>query len=356
MRFRVLTVTLAVVAAGVTGGVAQAGDISGVPGEPAEVTTGLTVPWAIGWLPDGSAALVTQRDDFRVWLVTRSGAKTDVGVVPQTQGTGGEGGLLGVAVSPTWNGTSDRSVYFMHTSSDGNRVARMSFDGRTLSGYTAIVRGIQKNRVHNGGRLAFGPDGHLYASTGDAQRTELAQDQASLNGKILRFTVDGRPAPGNPFGTLVYSLGHRNPQGLAWDSSGRLWVAELGQSRFDELNLVEAGRNYGWPVCEGVCQDQRYTNPKATWPTSQASPSGLTIVDDTAFMAALRGQRLWRIELNGTEVGEISSHFANRFGRLRAVAAVPGADAIWLSTSNTDSNSGGAPDGADRILQSAITE
>lgn len=352
MRSRVLTVTTAVVAALVTGGVAQAGEPLGVPGEPSVVTEGLTVPWAVGWLPDGQSALVTQRDDFQVWLVTRSGAKTDVGVVPESQGTGGEGGLMGVAVSPDWE--SDHYVYFMHTSSDGNRVARMSFDGTALTDYTVLVRGIQKNRYHNGGRLAFGPDGFLYATAGDAQHTELAQDPDALNGKILRLTTAGEPAPGNPFGTLVYSLGHRNPQGLAWDSAGRLWSAELGQNTYDELNLIEAGNNYGWPVCEGTCTDPQYTNPKATWTTAEASPSGVAIVGDTAFMGALRGQRLWRIELNGTEAGEITSHFTGTYGRLRAVVAVPGENTLWLTTSNADAN-GGQPPGVDRILASTIT-
>lgn len=350
MRARVLVVLLALVAGFLTAGVAQAG----VPGQPTVVATGFTVPWAISWLPDGQSALVTQRNDFHVWRVTRSGQRTDVGVVPESQTTGGEGGLMGVAVSPTWNGTSDQSVYFMHTSSDGNRVARMSFNGTSLSGYTVIVRGIQKNTFHNGGRLAFGPDGFLYATAGDAQNTSSAQNQSSLNGKILRFTTTGQPAPGNPFGTLVYSLGHRNPQGLAWDSAGRLWSAELGQNRLDELNLIEPGRNYGWPVCEGNCDNPAYVNPKATWPTSQASPSGIAIVGSTVFMGALRGQRLWRIELNGTSAGTITSHFQGSFGRIRAVAAVPGANAIWLSTSNADGN-GGQPAGSDRILTSTIT-
>ena len=355
MRVRVLAVATALVAAFVTGGVAQAGPSAGVPDRPSVVLSGLSVPWAVAWLPHGRAALVTQRNDFRVFLVSRSGRKVNVGTVPETRGTGGEDGLMGVAVSPTWNWTSDRSVYFMHTAEDETRVVRMSFDGAGLSGYTPIVRGIRKHIYHNGGRLAFGPDGYLYAAVGDVQQTELAQERASLNGKILRFTTEGRPAPGNPFGTLVYSLGHRDPQGLAWDSAGRLWSAELGEDAFDELNLIEPGRNYGWPVCEGVCADSRYTNPKATWVPAEASPSGIAILRDTAYMGALRGERLWTIELKGTQTGRITPHFQGAVGRIRTVVAVPGERAIWLTTSNADSF-GGRPAGFDRILRATIRD
>jgi len=327
----------------------------GVPGEPTQVAGGLTVPWAIGWLPAGESALVTQRNDFHVWLIGRDGSKTDVGVVPESEGTGGEGGLMGVAVSPGWDGSADTGVYFMHTSSEGNRIARMSFDGTSLTDYQVIVSGIAKARYHNGGRLAFGPDGYLYATAGDAQNPDSAQDQNSLNGKILRFTVDGEPAPGNPFGTLVYSMGHRNPQGLAWDSAGNLWSAELGEGTYDELNLIEPGANYGWPECEGICDDPRYTNPKTTWTTAEASPSGIAIVGNTAFVGALRGTRLWRIELSGTEVVEKASHFTNQFGRMRAVSTVPGTNEIWISTSNADVP-GGQPAGSDQLLRSTVSD
>jgi glucose/arabinose dehydrogenase len=354
MRVRVLAVTAALVAAVVSGGAAHARTSAGAPAKPTVVTSGLAVPWAVAWLPGARSALVTERDNSRVWLVTRSGRKVDLGVVPESRGAGGEDGLLGAAVSPTWNGSSDRSVYFLHTAADETRVVRMSFDGARLSGYTPIVRGIGKHLYHNGGRLAFGPDGYLYAAVGDLRQPRLAQDPSSLNGKILRFTTAGAPAPGNPFGTLVYSMGHRDPQGLAWDSAGRLWSAELGQDAFDELNLVEPGGNYGWPVCEGVCADARYTNPKATWAPAEASPSGIAIVDDTVYMGALRGQRLWTIELWGTRTGEITPYFQGTYGRIRAVSAVPGERAIWLTTSNSDSF-GGRPAGMDRILAAAIT-
>ncbi|WP_433453883.1 PQQ-dependent sugar dehydrogenase [Streptomyces sp. CA-142005] len=326
----------------------------GVPSSIATLSTGWTIPWGTYWMPDGQSALVTERDDFRVWKLTKSGTRTQVGTVPNAVTTNGEGGLLGVAVDPRWE--TDHFVYFMHTASEGNRVVRMTYDGTKLGDYKVLLQGIKKNRYHNGGRLAFGPDGYLYASTGEAQQPDLAQDKNSLNGKILRMTTDGKPAPGNPFGTYVYSYGHRNPQGLAFDRNGRLWEAEFGNSSKDELNLIKPGANYGWPTCEGSCDVVGMTNPKATWNVSEASPSGIAIVRNVIYMASLRGERLWRVPINGdTEsVGTPSAYYVGTYGRLRTVTKVPGADQLWLSTTNCDNN-GGAADGSDKIFKVTIS-
>ncbi|MFC5664843.1 PQQ-dependent sugar dehydrogenase [Kitasatospora misakiensis] len=325
----------------------------GVPGSPTTLSGGWTVPWGIAWLPDGAAALVTERDGFKVFKQTRSGTRTQIGTVPNTVTTDGEGGLLGVAVDPNWS--TNHHVYFMHTAAEGNRIARMTYDGSTLSGYTVLLQGIKKNRYHNGGRLAFGPDGYLYATTGDGQTPALAQDRNSLNGKILRMTTAGKPAPGNPFDNHVYSLGHRNPQGLAFDRNGRLWEAEFGDSKYDELNLIKPGANYGWPTCEGTCGTAGMTNPKATWPVNLASPSGIAIVRNVIYLAALRGTRMYRIPINGdTEsVSTPTSYYVGTYGRLRTVAKVPGADQLWLTTTNADNN-GNQPDGSDKILKVTI--
>ncbi|AQZ63478.1 Pectate lyase [[Actinomadura] parvosata subsp. kistnae] len=322
-----------------------------VPQSPTSVAGGWDVPWDISWAPDGSYALVTERDTFKVFKVTPSGTKTQVGTVPDVQTTGGEGGLMGLDFSPTWNGTTDQDVFFMHTASEGNRVARMRFTGTALSGYAIVLQGIDKNRYHNGGRIRFGPDGYLYVTTGDAQQKSNAPDLDSLNGKILRITRTGAAAPGNPFGTRVYSYGHRNPQGLAWDSAGRLWESELGDSARDELNLILPGRNYGWPTCEGTCDTSGMTDPKRTWTVAEASPSGIAIVNNTIFMAALRGKRLWRIVLNGENVSSVNSSFNGTYGRLRAVEKVPGAAAIWFGSTNSDNNGDGS---ADVIRRSTI--
>ncbi|MCX4671386.1 PQQ-dependent sugar dehydrogenase [Streptomyces sp. NBC_01381] len=327
---------------------------AGEPTDIATISTGWTIPWGTSWTPDGASAVVTERDDFRVWLVSKDGKeKTQIGTVPESQTTGGEGGLMGVAVDPDWD--TNPYVYVMHTSSEGNRIARMTYDGTRLTDYKVLLKGIKKNKYHNGGRLAFGPDGHLYATTGDAQDGGLAQDKNSLNGKILRLTRDGEPAPGNPFGNYAYSMGHRNPQGIAFDPQGRLWEAELGQSAKDELNLIKPGANYGWPTCEGECDVSGMTNPKKTWGVAEASPSGVAVVDGAVYMAALKGERLWRIPISADneDVGTAKAFYVGEYGRLRAVTAVPGADQLWLSTTNADNN-GGEPDGSDQIFRVTI--
>ncbi|MEO3810694.1 PQQ-dependent sugar dehydrogenase [Sphaerisporangium sp. B11E5] len=325
----------------------------GVPSGITQISSGWTVPWGVAWLPDGQSALVTERDSFTIHRVTLSGTKTLIGTMPNTVGTGGEGGLLGVAVDPNW--TSNHYVYFYHTGTEGNRVARMTYDGTTLSGYTALVTGIPKNRYHNGGRLAFGPDGYLYATTGDAQTPNEAQNRDSLGGKVLRMTTTGAPAPGNPFGTLVYSYGHRNPQGIAFDAQGRLWEAEFGNNRVDELNLIKPGLNYGWPVCEGTCSTAGMTNPAREWAVSTASPSAIAVVGNAIYMAAQRGERLWRIPLgSGETTGTPTAYFVGSYGRLRTVVKVPGADQLWLTTTNSDV-AGGQPAGSDRIFRVTIS-
>ncbi|QEV21304.1 PQQ-dependent sugar dehydrogenase [Streptomyces alboniger] len=347
-----LTAAGAVTAASLT--LAKEPAVLGEPGAPTTVSTGWTIPWGTSWLPDGSAALVTERDDFRVWRLSKDGRdKRRLGTVPESLTTGGEGGLMGIAVDPDW--ATNHHVYVMHTSTEGNRIARMTYDGTTLSGYKPLLKGIKKNKYHNGGRLAFGPDGYLYATTGDAQDKALAQDRNSLNGKILRLTKDGKPAPGNPFGNHVYSMGHRNPQGIAFDAQGRLWGAEFGDRRTDELNLIKPGGNYGWPICEGTCDVAGMTNPKKTWSVAEASPSGVAVVDGAVYMAALRGKRLWRVPINADNenVGTAKAYYVGAYGRLRSVTAVPGADALWLSTTNADGN-GGQPDGSDKIFRVPI--
>ncbi|WP_030693783.1 sorbosone dehydrogenase family protein [Streptomyces globisporus] len=310
------------------------------------LTEGLKSPWGLAELPGGDL-LVSSRDERTITRVDgRTGAKTPLGEVPGVV-PGGEGGLLGLAVRDGW-------VYAYLTAASDNRVVRMRYGGGAgdrLGPPEPVLTGIPKGFVHNGGRIAFGPDGMLYAGTGETGRTGLAQDRSSLGGKILRMTPEGRPAPGNPFpGSVVYSYGHRNVQGLAWDPEGRLWAAEFGQNTWDELNLVEPGRNYGWPEAEGRAGRAGFVDPVAQWPTSEASPSGIAYARGAIWMAGLRGERLWRVPLSGAErSGEPEAFLKGEYGRLRTVLAA-GGDRLWLVTSETDTR--GTPgSGDDRILR-----
>jgi glucose/arabinose dehydrogenase len=257
----------------------------------------------------------------------------------------GEGVLLGIAVSPDY--ATDRWVYVYYTTQTDNRVARLHLGEEP----EPILTGIPGGDFHAGGRIAFGPDGMLYVATGETYYTrDIAQDRDSLGGKILRVTPEGRPARGNPFtdAPFVYSLGHRNVQGLAWDAAGRMYASELGEGRCDELNRIEPGRNYGWPVVEGDGNDRRFTDPIATWcPTSVASPSGIAVLGDRVYVACLRGQRLYRVGLDGRNVEAL---LVGDYGRLRTVAAAPDGS-LWLLTTNRDGRMEPTSADDDRILR-----
>ena len=313
---------------------------------PEVMATGLTVPWGLGFLPDGTA-LVAERNSARVLRIRPGGAPTVVTTVSGVQ-AGGEAGLLGLAVSPTY--AQDNLVYVYFTTASDNRIARFRLD--TPQQQTVILSGLARASTHDGGRIAFGPDGMLYAGVGDAGVTANSQNQASLNGKILRMRPDGGvPDDGNPFpGSLVYSLGHRNVQGLAWDARGRLFATEFGQNTWDEVNEIVAGGNYGWPVVEGRGTDPRYRDPFVVWSTAEASPSGATIDGDTLYVAALRGQRLWTVPLSG---GSPVARLQGQYGRLRTAERAPDGS-LWLTTSNRDGRgTPGADD--DRVIRFPAT-
>jgi glucose/arabinose dehydrogenase len=314
-----------------------------VPAAFEDVATGFDVPWGLVFLPDGSA-LLSERDTARILSVSADGGVTEVGQVEGVQ-PGGEGGLLGLAVAPD----SPEAVYAYFTAAEDNRVVRMPYLGGALGAAEVVVDGIPKAGNHNGGRLAFGPDGKLYVSTGDASRPERAQDLDSLGGKILRLNPDGSIPADNPFdGSPVFSYGHRNVQGLAFDDDGNLWASEFGQNTWDELNLIQAGQNYGWPVVEGVGGDDRFVDPVAQWSTDEASPSGIAFVRDTVFMAALRGERLWQIPVQDGAAGSPADFAVGEFGRLRHAEVAPDGS-LWVLTNNT---ARGTPrEGDDRILR-----
>ncbi len=311
------------------------------------LASGLQAPWSVVPLEEGGA-LISQRGDGRVLELTGVGVR-DVGTVPDVAARG-EGGLLGLALR---HGDDDTAwLYAYLTSADDNRVVRMPLTGSAgsfaLGPAEVVLSGIAKAGNHNGGRLAFGPDGMLYVTTGDAGDRDAAQDPASLNGKILRLTPEGAPAPGNPSGTAVWSLGHRNVQGIAWTSDGTMWASEFGQDTWDELNVIQPGANYGWPIVEGAAGDSRFTDPVAQWPTSNASPSGMAAVGDTLFLAALRGERLWIADTSGTRlVGDPHAVLVGEQGRLRDAVAAPHGS-LWVLTNNTDGR--GSPRPGDDLL------
>ncbi|WP_236123074.1 PQQ-dependent sugar dehydrogenase [Cellulomonas palmilytica] len=328
----------------------------------ATLATGLDVPWGIAPLEDGRS-LVTLREEARLVLVDAGGTVTPVTgpgarqladvVVPQ-----GEGGLLGVAVVGASADGLDVALYT--TTAQDNRVLRARLTGDTLGPLTAVLTGIPAARNHDGGRLAVGPDGFLYVSTGDAGDPRRAQDPDDLGGKILRLTPDGDAAPGNPVdGSPVWSLGHRNVQGLGWSSDGRMFASEFGQNTWDELNVIHRGANYGWPVVEGQGgAGDGFVDPVAVWPTSDASPSGLAVTEEAVYVAGLRGQRLWRVPLrpaaatDADGVGEPHALLERQHGRLRA-AAVAADGTLLVVTGNTDGRGDPRP-GDDRILRLTI--
>jgi glucose/arabinose dehydrogenase len=312
------------------------------------VADGLNVPWGIVFLPTGDA-LVAQRDEGSIVRVTPGRRVSTVGEIRGSVGRpGGEGGLLGLALDPD----DDTTLFAFVTTSQDDRVVRIVLDGDRLGTITPILTGIPAGGFHHGGRMLFGPDGHLYVATGEAGNPPESQKKGSLGGKVLRIDRNGDAAEGNPFGNRTWSYGHRNIEGLAFDDDGRLWASEFGQNRFDELNLVEKGRNYGWPEFEGESDDDRFVTPKVTWTTDECSPSGLAIHRSTAFVAALRGECLWSVPLDGEDTGKPRAHFRGKYGRIRTVVVAPD-ESLWMTTSNTDGR-GDPRRNDDRILRVTV--
>jgi glucose/arabinose dehydrogenase len=306
-----------------------------------DVATDLDSPWGLVPLDDGSV-LVGSRNTGVISLLAPDGTTTQVASLDVR--AEGEAGLLGLAA------TADEStVVAYYTVDDRSRVVTMPFDGSMLGEPSVIVDDIPGGATfHQGGAVAIGPDGLLHVATGDNGEPESAQDLDSLSGKVLRYELDGTPAPGNPFDSAVLSYGHRNVEGLAFDDDGRLWASEFGQNTWDEVNLIEPGANYGWPEVEGSGGGDDYVDPEAVWRTEDASPSGLTYWDGSLWMAALRGQTLWEVPLADTDTGTDAGgsgtgaleaplpRLAGEYGRLRNVVVAPGGEALLLATSNTD--------------------
>lgn len=313
------------------------------------LVTGLEVPWGVVFLPGGSA-LVGERDTHRIVAVAADGATKTVGTVPGVKDAAGEGGLLGLALSPDF--VKDDLVYAYLTSDSDNRVVRFRYTGAGLGAVETVFAGIPAAGNHNGGRIAFGPDGLLYVTTGDAARPDRAPDKDFLGGKVLRMTRDGKPAPGNADGgSVVWTLGHRNPQGLAFAPDGTVYEAEFGQNSMDEINKLTVGKDYGWPSVEGTQGNaEGKTAPLRTFATSEASPSGLVYAAGSLWLGALGGQRLYRIPVqSGGSLGDPQVLLDGAYGRLRTVVRAPDG-ALWVTTSNRDGR--GSPASTDdRIIR-----
>lgn len=267
----------------------------------------------------------------------------------------GEGGLMGIALHPMFSLNNYVYLYYTYSTSGNNtlnRVVRMTFKDKKLSDEKIIIDAIPGALFHNGGRIKFGPDKDLYVATGDAQEPSLAQDTNSLAGKILRSTDDGKPALGNPFNNLVYSYGHRNVQGLAWDSNGQLWATEHGrsgiQSGLDEVNKVEPGKNYGWPVIQG---DEKRDGMETAVLNSGATtwaPAGAVFMGDSLFFAGLRGKTLYEATIRGQDI-QLKEYFSDEFGRLRDVVIGPDG-MLYITTSNLDGR-GSPTEQDDRVIR-----
>ncbi|GLL08666.1 oxidoreductase [Dactylosporangium matsuzakiense] len=334
----------------------------------ATIARHLDIPWGLAFLPDGSA-LVTERRTRRIVRVAPTGTVSPLTRITEATADN-EGGLLGIAVSPQYK--VNKTVFVFYTTSIDNRIARLRLDGHSRP--QPIVTGIPKGGIHDGGRLAFGPDGYLYATTGDASHTEEAQRLDSLGGKILRMTPDGKPARGNPFPhSLVWSYGHRNPEGLAWDANGTLYSAEIGEAVWDELNIIRPGADYGWPAVEGIGGNPRYVDPVVAWHPEVGVSAGVAVVGSTAVVTCLRGQRIYLVPLGRTPAPAASpttssatpvqwrtgvgvaarpmEALTERYGRLRAAVTAPDGS-VWITTSNRDgrNDKGPAPDD-DRVLR-----
>lgn len=319
---------------------------------PAEtmLASGLDTPWAIAFLPNGSL-LVTERPG-RVRLVTKDGLRPAPIVTITKAQEIGEGGLLGIALHP--NFSSNNFVYLYYTYSNAgdntlNRVVRMTYKNDSLQDEKIIVDAIPGASNHNGGRIQFGPDNFLYITTGDAQEPSQAQNTETLGGKILRVTDEGKPAPSNPFGNLVYSYGHRNPQGIVWDGSGTLWETEHGRSGIlsglDELNSIAGGKNYGWPTIQGTETRESMVTPRLNSGGSTWAPAGLAFLDNALYFGGLRGQGIYKVTLPDLTI----THYKEQFGRVREVIVGPD-KMLYISTSNNDGR--GIPkEGDDKIIR-----
>ena len=318
--------------------------------DPEVIASGLEAPWSVVFV--GDTPLVSERDSGRILEISSDGDAREVARLDEVAATG-EAGLHGLAVR-------DDELYAFYAAGDENRIERFDLLGEagslSLGEPETVLDGLPTGSFHNGGRLAFGPDGMLYATLGDTGDRDSAQDRQALSGKILRMSPDGEVPEDNPFDdSLVFTMGHRNPQGIAWDEEGTMYASEFGQDTWDELNVIEAGGNYGWPEVEGGAGEDGageggsddFTDPVQQWPPSEASPSGMAVTDQSIVIAGLRGQRLHEVAFD--DLSTSTQLWAGEHGRLRDVARAPDGSLV-VATNNTDGRGEPGPDD-DRLLR-----
>jgi len=316
-----------------------------------ELASDLDSPWGLTFLPDGSALISERLTGLIKRVLPKGGAAEIVAEVPGIRSSA-KGGLLGLATSPGF--AIDRTIYAYVSASPTNRVValRVAEDYRSLRLQNVVLEGIRTANRHHGGRLRFGPDGNLWITTGDAFDPQTSPVRNSLNGKILRVRSDGSIPGDNPFATAVFSTGHRNVQGLTFAPDGVAYVAELGWNRWDEINVLKSGADFGWPAAEGDEGDGE--RPIAVFRPTEASPSGLTYARGSLWIACLRGRTLWQLPVaGGMPTRDPVPHLKDQYGRLRTVEVAPDG-ALWVLTSNTDrATLGGAParPGDDKLLR-----
>jgi aldose sugar dehydrogenase len=302
----------------------------------------LNVPWAMDFLPNDTM-IFTQRGGI-VSVLDNNGVK-NIGNINVT--AVGESGLLGVAADPQFS--QNKYIYLYYTSSSGNRVSRFVLNDK-LENETVLLDNIPSGSIHNGGRIKFGPDGKLYITTGDANNRTAAQDINSLSGKILRINKDGSVPADNPYNNYVYTLGNRDPQGLAWNpANGILYESEHGETQNDEINILISGGNYGWPIYQGNITAPGYISPLVVYTDYTLAPSGMAFYNNKLYVAGLRGSQVRQINLsdNGTSVTGQKA-IITQIGRIRDVIYHNGY--IYICTSNKDGR--GIPQvGDDKILR-----
>lgn len=317
------------------------------------IAEGLDIPWDIAFLPD-SSLLVSERPGNL--FVIKQGSPRIAIDVPDVRNVG-EGGLLGITLHPNFK--QNKLIYvYVTTDVKGeffNQVVRYKLENDTLSNKEVILANIPGAQFHDGGRIQFGPDGFLYITTGDARDEDRAQDTTSLGGKILRVHENGAVPIDNPFGNEVYSFGHRNPQGIVWDENGTLWETEHGRTTatltgMDEINLIEKGKNYGWPIIEGdkIATDMevptRHSGASDTW-----APASAAYLHGSLFFGGLRGEALYEAVIKDNKVVELKEHFKKVYGRIRVVRVGPDG-LLYISTSNQDGR-GTVQEGDDKIIR-----